>query len=75
MLRPEIDWNLCQGCDPCLARSVCRTRAIVQIDPGDSPYIEYPRCSNCALCVAACCCNAISMKNLTASVGSVFDFR
>ncbi len=56
MLRPVIDWELCQVCYPCEAKQVCKTRAIVQIDPGELSFIEYNRCTNCGLCVPACCC-------------------
>ncbi len=40
MLRPEIDWEICQTCDPCEARRACKTRAIVKIDRDEPPYIE-----------------------------------
>ncbi len=60
---PEIDWNVCQGCDPCQARLVCKTRAIVQPDPGEPPYVDFSRCTRCALCAAACPCQAITTRN------------
>jgi MinD superfamily P-loop ATPase len=63
MLRPVIDWQLCQACNPCQAMLVCRTRAIVQIDPDESPFIELGRCSGCCACVLACSYQAIIMKN------------
>ncbi|MBN2548691.1 MAG: hypothetical protein JXB15_06020 [Anaerolineales bacterium] len=63
MLRPEINYSLCQSCNPCEARLACKTRAIIQIDPGDPPYIELGRCTGCADCVAACNFNAIRMCN------------
>ncbi len=63
MLRPVIDWQSCQVCNPCQAKLVCRTRAIVQIDPDEPPYIELGRCSGCGACVLACCCQAIILKN------------
>lgn len=63
MLQPVVDWNLCQACQPCEARMVCKTRAIVQIDPDEPPYIANERCNQCGVCVAACCCEAIVMKN------------
>lgn len=63
MLHPEINWEVCQTCTPCLAQPVCKTHALLQIDPGEPPYIDYSRCTNCALCVLACCCGAIVMVN------------
>lgn len=63
MLAPEIDWDLCQVCDPCLARQACKTRAIVKIDPDEPPYIELSRCTSCSQCILACGFAAITMKN------------
>jgi Fe-S-cluster-containing hydrogenase component 2 len=71
MLIPEIDWDLCQACTPCQARSACKTRAITQIDPDEPPYIAYERCNSCAACVLACCCGAISMINSSTASGSI----
>lgn len=61
-MQPQIDWGLCQSCTPCLARKACKTQALVQIEPGDPPYIDPSRCSLCAVCITACCCNAISLN-------------
>ena len=63
MLRPEIDWEICESCYPCEARKSCKTRAIVQIDFDEPVYIELGRCNGCGECVLACCCGAIRMKN------------
>ena len=64
MLQIIIDWDHCLACDPCEARSVCKTRALVQVDDGEPPYIEYDRCTLCGICVEACCCEAISIKKV-----------
>ena len=40
MLRPEINWEICQACFPCQARDVCKTRAIVKFDPEEPAFIE-----------------------------------
>jgi Fe-S-cluster-containing hydrogenase component 2 len=61
-LRPEIDWKLCQGCDPCEARLVCKTRAIMQLDPGEPVFIELGRCNGCNKCVPACVFSAIILN-------------
>lgn len=63
MLRPVIDWQICQVCNPCQAIAVCRTRAIIQIDADETPYIELGRCNGCGACVLACPNQAIVMKN------------
>ena len=62
MLIPHIDWNICQACESCQARSACTTRAIIQIDPGEVPYIELDRCTSCGKCILACICQAIDMS-------------
>ncbi len=62
MLRPEIDWDLCQGCIPCEAHYACKTRAIVQIDPGEPVFIDLSRCNTCGLCILACAWSAIVMR-------------
>jgi Fe-S-cluster-containing hydrogenase component 2 len=71
MLVPVIDWDICQACQPCLARGVCKTRAITKIDPDEPPYIAYERCSSCAACVLACCCEAIVMSNSSTSTSTI----
>lgn len=61
---PEIVWDICEVCEPCQARLVCRTRAIVKIDPDQPPYIEHSRCSGCAVCIKACPCSAIRIPGV-----------
>ncbi|MEJ2265976.1 MAG: 4Fe-4S binding protein [Anaerolineales bacterium] len=68
MLRPEVDWLICQSCDPCEARKVCKTRAIMKIDPDEPVYIELGRCNGCGLCVPACLYSAITMHNHNGSL-------
>lgn len=63
MLRPEVSWDICQACDPCQARLVCKTRAIIKIDPDEPVLIQLERCSGCGECVLACSFEAIQMKN------------
>ena len=63
MLHPEINWDACQECSPCLARKSCETKALLQLDMGEAPYIDHARCTNCAQCVLTCCCGAITMVN------------
>ncbi len=53
-LKLKIDPEICQCCERCEAARVCRMKAIVQIDPGEQPYIEGSRCRDCWICVPAC---------------------
>jgi Pyruvate/2-oxoacid:ferredoxin oxidoreductase delta subunit len=70
MLRPIINFLICQVCDPCESRLVCNTRAIVKLDPAEPPYIAVERCTGCAACVLACACSAIQMHNAGSAVGA-----
>lgn len=71
MLYPELDWDVCQICIPCEARKACNTRAIVQIDPDEPPYIEITRCNSCGQCVLSCQFEAITMQNGYQSSGVI----
>jgi MinD superfamily P-loop ATPase len=62
MLQPEIDWEICQRCDPCQARLVCKPRAIFKVDHDEPPIIELGRCNGCGACVSGCEYGAIIMK-------------
>jgi len=70
MLRPTIDNTLCQACQPCEARLVCETRAIVKIDHDEPPYIAIERCIGCKACVLACLYKAISMFEVGTLIGA-----
>lgn len=69
MLRPVINYETCQTCQPCEARLACKTRAIVKLDPDEPPYIAIERCSGCSACVVACVCSAIQMCYAGTAVG------
>jgi Fe-S-cluster-containing hydrogenase component 2 len=69
MLRPLIDYTVCQACNPCEARLACNTRAIVRLDPDEPPYIAIERCSGCSSCVTACVCGAVRMQSMGPAVG------
>ncbi len=56
---PYLADALCQTCPTCTARSVCRTKAIRSIDPGEPPFIDGHLCMACYECVAACPYGAI----------------
>jgi len=49
----------CKACRRCVARSVCKTKAIIQIDPGEPPMIDASRCFGCLSCIQECPTGAI----------------
>jgi len=51
---PQVIDSLCLACRKCLARSVCRTKAILQLDPGEAPFIDSNLCYGCHACIPAC---------------------
>jgi MinD superfamily P-loop ATPase len=51
---PHIDEVECRTCKKCAARKVCRTKAILVLDPGEAPFIDGSRCHGCMICVPAC---------------------
>ena len=59
---PGVDVDLCQACRKCLARAVCRSKALLQIDLGDAPFVDVSRCYGCAACVLACPIGALKLN-------------
>ena len=59
---PHVEDDLCLACRKCLARKVCRTKAILQLDPGESPFIDASLCYGCLACIPACPHNAIVLN-------------
>ena len=59
---PVVVDDLCQSCSKCLARKVCRSKAILQIDPGEPPFIDANRCYGCHTCIPACPNGAIVLN-------------
>jgi MinD superfamily P-loop ATPase len=59
---PRVVDELCQVCGKCLARTVCRTKAILQIDPGEPPFIDANLCYGCHVCLSACPHQAIVLN-------------
>jgi len=51
---PHIVDEHCRACRKCVAREVCRTKAILQLDPGEPPFIDPSRCYGCRACIPAC---------------------
>jgi MinD superfamily P-loop ATPase len=56
---PHIVDERCRACRKCVAREVCRTKAILQLDPGEPPFIDASRCYGCRACIPACPSGAI----------------
>jgi Fe-S-cluster-containing hydrogenase component 2 len=63
MLRAEVNDDVCQGCHPCSARRVCKTKALMQFDAGEVAVVDQPRCRGCATCLPACPYAAIVMRS------------
>jgi MinD superfamily P-loop ATPase len=51
---PRIVDERCVACRKCVAREVCRTKAILQLDRGEPPFIDSSRCYGCRACIPAC---------------------
>ncbi len=52
-VRLRIDHGQCRACRKCLAREVCKVRALVRLDPDEPPFIDVSRCYDCRLCILA----------------------
>ena len=70
---PYVDDTLCKACRKCVARAVCRSKAIIVLDPGEPPFIDASRCYGCQLCVTECPFGAIQVPKPreTITVGRV----
>jgi Fe-S-cluster-containing hydrogenase component 2 len=61
LIRIRINFDLCRACEKCSAVKICKPRAIVQPDPGESPYLDIERCRDCNVCIEACPFGAIEL--------------
>ncbi|RPI26559.1 MAG: hypothetical protein EHM70_18850, partial [Chloroflexota bacterium] len=59
-----VDFDRCQACLRCQATQDCRTRAIIQVDPGEPPYLDIERCRDCQVCVPACPFGAVRRADI-----------
>ncbi len=64
----SIDDESCRACRKCVARKVCNVKAIVQMDPGEVPWIDTSRCFDCRLCIPACPFGAITAQRATVPI-------
>ena len=58
---PHVVDELCQVCRKCLARTVCKSKAIRQLDLDEPPFIDASRCYGCHLCIPTCPQEAIAL--------------
>jgi MinD superfamily P-loop ATPase len=58
---PVVHDELCLACQRCAARSVCRSKALTQLDPGEPPMVDAARCWGCHVCLPACPAQAITL--------------
>jgi MinD superfamily P-loop ATPase len=56
---PKIADSDCLLCPKCRARAVCRSKAIIRLDPDEAPFIDASRCYGCQVCIPACPAGAI----------------
>jgi Fe-S-cluster-containing hydrogenase component 2 len=63
MIWAEVDWSICQSCEPCQARQACKNSAILKFDAGEVAFIDSRRCRGCGDCVPACSFDAIHIKS------------
>jgi len=59
---PAVRDERCLECDRCAARRVCKSKAIIQLDPGEAPFIDAARCFGCQVCIDACPARAIEAQ-------------
>ena len=57
---PHVVDERCLSCPHCSARRVCRSKAILQLDPDEPPFIDGNLCFGCHACIPACPHDAIS---------------
>jgi len=65
-LAPVLDTGRCHACRRCLAREVCKPKAIVRIDRDEPPFVDPSRCLGCRACVVACPFEALHMEGASA---------
>ena len=58
---PYVDDTRCLACGKCVARSVCKTEAILRIDRDEPPFIDSSLCYGCLACIPECPADAIRL--------------
>ena len=64
----KTDEELYQACKECLARKVCRVKAIVRVDRGEVPSIELSHYFDSRLCIRASAFGAMSTQKASVPV-------
>jgi len=59
---PVVDAQRCHACRKCLAREICRPKAIVRVDRDEPPFVDPSRCFGCRACIVACPFGALRME-------------
>jgi Fe-S-cluster-containing hydrogenase component 2 len=59
---PFVDTMLCQACPRCPARVVCKSKALLQLDPGEHAFVDASRCYGCNVCLPACPSGAVRLS-------------
>lgn len=59
---PYLKEGRCRICRQCLARNVCRSKALVRIEPDEPPFVDGSRCYGCLACLPACPFEAIVVR-------------
>jgi len=67
MAIPQVEDALCRSCRKCGARDVCRSKATLQMDRGEPPFIDPSRCYGCRACIPACPNGAIVLNGSESS--------
>jgi MinD superfamily P-loop ATPase len=63
---PHVVDDLCHVCRKCLARQACRSKAILQLDRDEPPFIDANLCYGCRACIPACPWGAITLNGHSA---------
>lgn len=59
---PRVLVDRCQACYKCVARQSCKTKALLQLDRGEPPFVDAALCYGCHKCVLACPFGAIVVE-------------
>lgn len=60
----HVDIKKCDGHEKCHARKECPTKALIQLDPGETVIVSGDLCHGCGDCIAACPHHAIELKQV-----------
>ncbi len=59
---PVVDAEMCRTCRKCIARQVCRLKALVQFEANELPYVDRELCRGCLVCIEKCPFRAIKIE-------------